>query len=108
MNTPFVAQLRARPESLRLGTDNEPVITLRVQVADAWDTVRIDAPADTSVSVIKQRALEVLVPDSPRPGEYVTKLNGWEVLDENSSVAAAGAVNGSTFLLHSRRRHPVR
>jgi hypothetical protein len=108
VSTPFVAQLRVRPDAIRLGTDGEPVITLRVQVADIWDTIRIDAPSDTSVSVIKQRALEALVPDSPRPEEYVTKLNGWEVLDENASLSSAGAVSGSTFLLHSRRRHPVR
>lgn len=108
MTTPFVAQLRSRPDILRLGTGGEPVITVRVQLAERWDTVRVDAPADTSVSVLKQRALEALAPDAPRPEEYVTKLNGWEVLDERSTLAAAGAVSGSTFLLHSRRRHPVR
>lgn len=108
MTTPFVGQLRVRPDSLRLGTDAEPVITLRVQVAELWDTVRIDAPLGTPVSVIKQRALEVLVPDEPHSEEFMTKLNGWEVLDEKVSVAEAGAFTGSTFLLHYRRRRPVR
>ena len=108
MTTPFVAQLRVRPDALRLGTDAEPVITMRVQVAEIWDTIRIDAPSDTPVSVIKERALKALVPDAPHPEEFMTKLNGWEVLDENVSVAEAGAVSGSTFLLHYRRRRPVR
>ena len=31
-----------------------------------------------------------------------------EVLDENVSLSEAGAVNGSTFLLHYRHRRPVR
>jgi hypothetical protein len=108
MTAPFVSQLRVRPDSVRLGTDDEPVITLRVQVAETWDTMRIDAPAETPVSAIKQRALEVLVPDAQHSVDYVTKLHGWEVLDEGVSAAAAGAVSGSTFLLHLRRRRPVR
>jgi len=86
--TPFVAQLRARPEAIRLGTAGDPVITVRVQVPEVWDTVRIDAPPDTSVLVLK--------------------LRGFEVLDEAASLSAAGAVNGSTFLVTFRRRRPVR
>ena len=108
MTTPFVAQLRVRPDALRLGMDGEPVITLRVQVAETWDTIRIDAPPDTPVSVIKQHALDALLPDAPHTNEFMTKLNGFEVLDENVSVGEAGAKNGSTFLLHYRRRRPVR
>jgi hypothetical protein len=42
---PFVAQLRARPDVIRLGTGAEPVITVRVQSAETWDTVRVEAPA---------------------------------------------------------------
>jgi hypothetical protein len=104
---PFVAQLRARPGTIRLGTPGAPVITVRVQVPEASDTVRIDAPPDTAVLTLKQRALEALVatPDAP---EWVVKLHGFEVLDESASLATAGAVNGSTFLVTSRRRRPVR
>jgi hypothetical protein len=40
--------------------------------------------------------------------EYVIKLRGFEVLDENVSLADAGARNGSIFLLTHRRRRPVR
>lgn len=105
--TPFVAQLRARPEAIRLGTAGDPVITVRVQVPEVWDTVRIDAPPVTSVLVLKQRALETLV-SGAEPAEWVTKLRGFEVLDEAASLSAAGAVNGSTFLVTFRRRRPVR
>lgn len=105
---PFVAQIRSRPGVIRLGTGTEPVITVRVQVPEVWDTVRIDAPPDTAVAVVKDRALETLIPDEPHPEDYVIKLRGIEVLDESLSLAAAGAVNGSIFLVTSRRRRPVR
>ncbi len=109
MSAPFTSGLRSRPGSIRLGTGVEPLITLRVQVPEVWDTVRVEAPADTPVSVVKERALEVLVPaDAGSPEDYVMKLAGWEVLDENVSLSAAGATAGSIFLLTSRRRRPVR
>jgi hypothetical protein len=106
--TPFTASLRSRPGAIRLGTGSEPVITVRVQVPEIWDTVRIDAPADTAVIVVKHRALEALLPDDAHPAGYVMKLRGWEVLDEGASLADAGAKNGSIFLLTNRRRRPVR
>lgn len=105
--TPFVAQLRARPEVIRLGTADEPVITVRVQVPEVWDTVRIDAPPSTPVLVLKERALETLMIGAEQ-AEYVTKLRGFEVLDETASLSSAGVVTGSTLLVTSRRRRPVR
>lgn len=109
MSVPFTAQLRSRPEVIRLGTESEPVITIRVQVPEVWDTVRIDAPADTPVSVVKERALQALMPDEAGDlAGYVMKLAGWEVLDERVSLADAGAKHGSIFLLTNRRRRPVR
>jgi hypothetical protein len=69
--TPFVAQLRSRPEAIRLGTAGDPVITVRVQVPETWDTVRIDAPPLTPVIELKMRALETLAPGA-EPVEWVT------------------------------------
>jgi len=109
MSTPFTAQLRARPETLRLGTGNEPVITIRVQIPEVWDTVRIDAPEDTPVAVVKERALQALMPDEASSvASYVMKLAGCEVLDEQAALSDAGAKQGSIFLLTNRRRRPVR
>ncbi len=107
MTTPFVAQLRARPEVIRLGTAGSPVITVRVQVPEVWDTVRVDAPPDTPVLTVKERALETLMPGSDA-AFFVTKLRGFEVLDETASLSTAGVLNGSTLLVTSRRRRPVR
>jgi hypothetical protein len=38
----------------------------------------------------------------------VLKLHGWEVLDETATLAATGAVDGSIFVLTSRKRRPVK
>ncbi|MCC6318805.1 MAG: hypothetical protein IT361_14080 [Gemmatimonadaceae bacterium] len=108
MSAPFTTTLRSRPGAIRLGTGTEPLITLRVQVPEVWDTIRVEAPADTPVSVVKERALEVLVPAAEYADDYVMKLAGWEILDENTSLAAAGVVAGSILLLTSRHRRPVR
>jgi Protein of Unknown function (DUF2604) len=108
VTTPFVSQLRARPGVIRLGSDGQPYITIRVQLAEAWDTVRVDTPPSESVAVVKTQALAALRPNGEPVDAFVVKLNGFEVLDENVSVADSGATNGSTFLLSYRRRRPVR
>jgi uncharacterized protein DUF2604 len=108
VTAPFVAQLRARPGVIRLGSDGQPSITIRVQLAEAWDTVRVETPPTESVAAVKTQALAALVPDGEPVDAFVVKLNGFEVLDENVSVAESGASNGSTFLLSYRRRRPVR
>lgn len=108
MSTPFTASLRSRPDVLRLGTAGERVITVRVQVPEVWDTIRVDLPPDTPVSTLKERALQLLVSETEFPEDYLIKLSGWEVLNENVSIEEAGAKPGSIFLLTGRRRRPVR
>ena len=108
MTAPFVAQLRSRPGVIRLGADGQPRITIRVQLAEAWDTVRIETAPTEPVGVVKAEALAALRPNREPADAFVVKLNGFEVLDENVSVADSGATNGSTFLLSYRRRRPVR
>lgn len=109
MSIPFTASLRTRAGGLRLGTGNEPVLTIRVEVPDVWDTIRVEAPADTPVAVVKERALQALMPDElVNLADFVMKLAGWEVLDEQVALSDAGARNGSIFLLTNRRRRPLR
>lgn len=108
MTAPFVAQLRSRPGILRLGDDGERRITVRVEMPEVWDTVRVETPPSEPVAVLKARALEALYPQTDPPHDFVLKLNGFEVLDENASIADAGARDGSIFLLTYRRRRPVR
>jgi len=107
-NAPFAASLRARPETIRVGSGGAGAWMVRVQMPEVWDAVRLEVAPSASVLTLKQRALAELQPDVADPDELVTKLNGIEVLDEDVSLADAGALDGSTFLITYRRRRPVR
>ena len=82
-------------------------MTIRVQLAEAWDMVRVETSPAEPVAVVKAEALAALRPDEPVDA-FIVKLNGFEVLDENVPVGESGATNGSTFLVSYRRRRPVR
>jgi hypothetical protein len=104
---PFVTSLRSRPGVIQIGDASRPRITLRVEMPEVWDTVRVQVPTDEPISVVKERALSALYPNGEGESDFVLKLNGYEVLDEDASIAQTGAVDGSTFLLTLRRRRPV-
>lgn len=104
----FVNQLRARGEPLRMADAGANAITVRVEMAEIWDTVKVIVSPDEPVLGLKVRALSALLPSADFHEEYVLKLKGWEVLDENASLAACGAVDGSIFLLQHRLRRAVR
>ena len=106
--TPFVATVRSRPGVIRVGDHAAPTITVRVQMPEVWDTVRLEVPPQEPVLSVKVRALEALYPAGDFHEDFVLKLRGFEVLDENASVGDVGAVDGSIFLLTHRRRRPVR
>ncbi|HJU66371.1 MAG TPA: hypothetical protein VJ596_11865 [Gemmatimonadaceae bacterium] len=107
MSASFVAGLRSRREVLRLARPGEETISIRVQLPDVWDVVRLEVSPNEPVLSVKRAALAALEPAAD-PASYVIKLRGFEVLDEQLSVHDAGAVNGSIFLLAFRRRRPVR
>ena len=106
--TPFVAGLRTSPRMLDLSRQGEQAITVRVELAEVWDAVRIAVSPNEPVVTIKRAALEKLGAADEPAEEFVMKLRGWEVLDEGESLSDAGAINGSIFLLAHRRRRPVR
>jgi hypothetical protein len=106
--TPFVASLRTGHRSLDLSRKGEQAIMVRVELADLWDAVRISVSSNEPVVSVKRAALQALGTGDEPAEEFVMKLRGWEVLDEGESLADAGAVNGSIFLLAHRRRRPVR
>jgi hypothetical protein len=109
MTEPFVAQLRTRGNVIELASPDGPAITIRVEMPEVWDVVRVHASPDERALTVKRRALEAFLPGAELHDEdYVLKLNGWEVLDESASLAATGAVDGSIFLVTHRRRRPVR
>ena len=106
---PFVAGLRTRRDEIVLGpADAAPRWTVRVQVAEVWDAVRVSAPAAEPVAHVKVAALAALLPDARHHEDFVMKLGGVEVLDEGAALSASGAEDGSIFLVTHRRRRPVR
>lgn len=105
---PFVAGLRARPKTIDLARKGETAITVRVEMAEVWDTVRVTVSPNEPVVTVKRAALDALYPAFEHPEEFVIKLRGWEVLDEGASLADTGALDGSIFLLGHRRRRPVK
>lgn len=105
---PFVAQIRSRPGVIRIAEPGQETITIRVQVLEVWDTVRVEVSPAEPVLTVKVRALEALYPEAEYHDDFVVKINGFEVLDENASVESSGAVDGSTYLIAHRRRRPIR
>ena len=107
MTIPFVSTLRARPESVLLGPQDGETIDVRVEIPELWDVVRLVTPPTETVLAVKVAALAVLDPRGDQR-DYVMKLRGFEMLDEQHTLAEAGAKQNSTFLLTHRRRRPVR
>ncbi len=105
----FVNSLRVRPEIVRLAAAQASVVwTVRVQAAEAWDAVRVEAAPETPVRDVKQAAMAVLLADVDDPAAYLVKLRGAEVTDEGLSLQAAGVRDASTLFVTARRRRPVR
>jgi hypothetical protein len=103
----FVNGLRTQGHAFKLGSPSAPALQLRAQVLEAWDAIRIDADPSASIRSLKQLALRELYPDEKHEGEYVVKLHGFEILDEDAPISSTEAKNGSTFLITDRRRRPV-
>ena len=108
MSAPFVTGLRSRKSTIRLAAEGAAAITIRVEMPEVWDTVRVVvAPTEPSLSV-KVAALEALFPEAEMHQDFVLKLRGWEILDEAASLADIGVIDGSILLLTHRRRRAVR
>ena len=108
MSVPFVSELRTSDDVLTLGSGDADTLHLRVQVAELWDALRVDASASTSVEAVKKAALDRFFPDGEAIADFVVKLRGFEILEENETLAASGVRDGSTLLVARRRRRPVK
>ena len=108
MTVPFVSELRTTDDVIRVGGGDGSVLHLRVQAAELWDTLRVDAPGSASVLTVKNAALDAFYPVGYNAAEFVVKLRGFEIIDETASLDASGVKDGSTLLVSSRRRRPVK
>jgi hypothetical protein len=108
VSEPFVASLRtSQHASIAVGAQGPEALSIRVEVPERWDVALLSASPTASVAAVKLAALLAVSPDDDA-SEYVIKLRGFELFDENVSIANAGARDGSIFLLTHRRRRPVR
>ena len=107
MSAPFVSELRTSDEIIKLGQGPD-VLHLRVQVAELWDALKVEAGASAPVDSVKRAALERFFPDGVSAGEFVVKVRGFEILNESVGLAESGIRDGSTLLLSRRRRRPVK
>ena len=108
MTVPFVSELRTSDEVIILGGGDGDVLHLRVQSAELWDALRVDAPSSATVISVKNAGLHSFFPLGYSAPEFVVKLRGFEILNEDETLAASGVRNGSTLLLSRRRRRPVK
>lgn len=108
MTAPFVNQLRTESSPITIGAPTSGALHFRVQVAETWNAVRVDANASETVRAVKLNALDALCGGALFPDDYVVKLLGWEIFDEGMSLQEAGVVDGSVLLVQFRRRRPVR
>lgn len=108
MSAPFVAELRSRRTPVRIAPPDVPTITIRVEMPEVWDVIKVVCEPTQPVLAIKVAALEALYPEAEMHEDFVLKLRGWEILDESAPAGEAGVVDGSILLLTYRRRRPVR
>ena len=107
-SAPFVAGVRVRPKTINLARPGGEMMSVRVEMPEVWDAVRVEATPTTTVAELKRAALAELNPKALSDRNVVMKLRGFEVLDENATLADAGALDGSCFFMAFRRRRPVR
>ncbi|MGK2962399.1 MAG: hypothetical protein ACSLFK_09680 [Gemmatimonadaceae bacterium] len=108
MTAPFVTEIRAPHDVIALVGGEGPVVHLRVQVAELWDVIRIDAPASSPFTAVKKAALAAFYPAGAEALDFVGKVRGFEILHEGENLEKCGIRDGSTILLTSRRRRPVK
>jgi hypothetical protein len=102
----LASTVRARPRAIVLGAGHG-ALTLKVEMPERWDVVRVTAsPSDTVLSV-KIAALAELEPGADHR-RWVMKLRGAEIVSESKTLLEVDAITGSTFLLTLRHRRPVR
>lgn len=82
-------------------------VRLRITVADAWDTVTIDAAPSLTMAELKQQALTEATGRPVAPEQYVMKYRGALVLDERETVAGLALRSGAPLIVLPARRHPV-
>jgi hypothetical protein len=106
----FVSTIRTNGTPLRVVPDGYagPIWTVRVQLLEAWDAVRVEVAPSATVDALVSAALTQLGGAGAQPDAYDCKLRGVRIARRDQAVATAGVVDGSTLLLALAARLPVR
>ncbi len=108
MSAEFALGLRSNAGTVRLAAANSSeVVTVRVQVADAWDSIVMELSPTSVISDVRREALAHLTGDGSDAHAYEMKYRG-VLVNENSTVREAAIANGATLLVVSKRKRPVR
>jgi hypothetical protein len=108
MSAEFATQLRARPGVVTLAQPGAAQLwTIRAQVAEAWDAVRLQVSPSTTVDAAKRAALTLLISETEDADAYEVKHRG-VLVDEAATLQDANIPDGATLLVISRRKRPVR
>jgi hypothetical protein len=83
-------------------------LTVRVAVADAWETFAFAVGPSEGVAALKRRALDAARIAPARADRYDVKLGGALVADESRTLAELGVRDGAQLVVLYRRRRPVR
>ena len=111
--TRFSSTVGTRPGIVHVasavGHDALTMWSLRVHSAEVWDAVRVDAVPTATVREVKRAAMSVMMSDAiSELDAYVVKLRGIEIVNEQESLRASGALDGSTLLIMARCKRAVR
>ena len=102
----FVSGLRTA-SVIRVGEGEGAPMTIRAQVLELWDAVRVETWPTVSVADVKRAALAAL-DSGADPELYAVKVAGFAVVNDNGSLRDAGVENGSILSIGHRWRRPVR
>ena len=83
-------------------------LTVRVAVADTWETFAFAASPGDGIAALKRRALDAARIDPAWADRYGVKLGGALVADESRTLAELGVRDGAQLVVLFRRRRPVR
>jgi len=106
MSAALASTVRARPDTIVLGAGTGAV-TVKVEMPERWDVVRVTASGAETVLAVKVAALAAIEPGADHR-DWMMKLRGAEITPESQTLLEVDARTGSTFLLTYRRRRPVR
>jgi len=81
---------------------------VRVTVADAWQVFTLEVTPAENAASLKARALASAQIDPSGAAGYEVKVGGALVRDESKPLAGLGVKNGTSVVVLSRRRRPVR